>query len=312
MGKIIISGFYDEVSQNLDEQIKAMQSYNENYMCPRVINGKNIADYTVEEFKSNILPILEKNKIKFSSIGSPIGKIDLYDKEAYKKQLKKLKNLIEICKIIDCKYIRIFSFYVKTDYNNAESLVIEKLNNFLKLVDGTDIILLHENEKEIFGDIPSRVLKLNEKIKNKHFGFIFDASNFIQCGIDSKTAYDQLKEIIVYYHIKDCDMVTKVEMPLLTGDGEYRYILSDLANRGYEGFMTLEPHTAMYAKTKNIIFIKYFLSLFIKKSFIKTYKKINMIKNIKTFEKVTEKKVFDWQYYALVDELSNLGLYNKQ
>ena len=82
-------------------------------MCPRVVDGKNIADYTAEEFAANIKPRLDAAGIKFSSIGSPIGKIGLYDDAAYEAQLAKLEELVKICKLMDCKYIRMFSFRVK-------------------------------------------------------------------------------------------------------------------------------------------------------------------------------------------------------
>ena len=82
MANIKISGFYDEVSSNLDEQIKLIKEFGESYLCPRVVDGKNIANYTAQEFQSVIKPRLDNAGIKFSSIGSPIGKIGLYDDEA--------------------------------------------------------------------------------------------------------------------------------------------------------------------------------------------------------------------------------------
>ena len=101
MANIKISGFYDEVSSNLDEQIKLIKEYGESYLCPRVVDGKNIANYTEQEFRSTVKPRLDNAGIKFSSIGSPIGKIGLYDDEAYEAQLAKLKELVKICKDMD-------------------------------------------------------------------------------------------------------------------------------------------------------------------------------------------------------------------
>ena len=38
-----ISGFFDEVSPKLEEQLAAMQTLGMRYLCPRNVNGKNIA-----------------------------------------------------------------------------------------------------------------------------------------------------------------------------------------------------------------------------------------------------------------------------
>ena len=67
--KVIISGFYDEVSLKLDNQIALLNELGEKYMCPRLLDGKNIADYTLEEFVEQIKPRLDENGIKFSSMG---------------------------------------------------------------------------------------------------------------------------------------------------------------------------------------------------------------------------------------------------
>ena len=67
--------------------------------------------YTFEEFKKDIYPILQKEGIKFSSIGSPIGKVGIDDEEGFEKQKKQLAELVKIAQLMECKYIRIFSFY---------------------------------------------------------------------------------------------------------------------------------------------------------------------------------------------------------
>ena len=45
---IKISGFYDEVSSDLKVQLELMKKLGERYICPRSVNGRNIADYTAD------------------------------------------------------------------------------------------------------------------------------------------------------------------------------------------------------------------------------------------------------------------------
>lgn len=304
MSKIKISGFYDEVSSNLKTQLDLMKELGESYICPRNINGKSIAAYTLEEFEKDVKPMLDEYGAKFSSIGSPIGKCGLTDDEAYEAQKKKLAELVKICKLMDCKYIRIFSFKVKPEnYDEEFPMVVEKIRGFLDIVRGTDIVLIHENEKGIWGDEPNRVLKLYNEINDPQFKLCFDASNYIQCGYDAPQAYELLKDYTVYYHIKDCSL-DRIEVPVGYGAGNYKGMIEDLIkNRNYEGFMTLEPHTHRYANAKLLFNVVWPLAICIKPGFInkwhKVFKQIDKFMGIKTWQKVSLKEVFVWQHQGL-------------
>ncbi|PNZ20831.1 sugar phosphate isomerase/epimerase, partial [Staphylococcus succinus subsp. succinus] len=109
---IEISGFSDEISSDFDVQLATVHKLGMRYISLRGIDGYNISQFSVTNIKSNVLPKLKKFNIGVSSIGSPIGKIYIDDEEAFKSQLHSLKNLCEIAKVLECNYIRIFSFYI--------------------------------------------------------------------------------------------------------------------------------------------------------------------------------------------------------
>lgn len=296
--KVQISGFYDEVTSDFNKQMALAKKLGGEYICPRNVDGKNIANYSLEEFQVSILPRMKENDIKFSSIGSPIGKIGINDEEGYEKQKKQLETLIRIAKKADCKYIRVFSFfYGKEDPDSCLDKVVEKMRGFLEIAKGSGVTLLHENEKKIFGDVPSRVLKLYENLKDDGLQFIFDSSNFVQCDVNVKEAFEQLKDIIVYYHIKDCSEY-KVEVPLGVGLGEYQYIIDELKKRNYEGFMTLEPHTWKYAVLKPLVYFIPFMPL-IMNNYFKAFRLIDKAKGINFFKCVSRQEVFEWQFKTL-------------
>ncbi len=306
--KVTISGFYDEVSTNLDTQIALLNELGEKYLCPRLVDGKNIADYTVEEFVEKVKPRLDKYDIKFSSIGSPIGKVNIDDEAGFEKQLKQLNELVKICEVMDCKYIRMFSFFMPKDSDPAKyrNAVLDKLQQFLKVVEGTSVILLHENEKEIYGDNYERCLDLYHTINHPQFKLIYDASNYIQVGCDPNVAYEAVKEYTVYYHMKDCDGETNVEMPLGLGDTDYKAIFKDLESRNYEGFMTMEPHTQKYALGRRVMGFLPFLK-FVKPDFYKGFRKIDKKLGVSLFKKITPKDVFVMQYNNLKKFLEEAG-----
>lgn len=302
-----ISGFTDEVSLDLSSQIALLKELDMKYMCPRNINGKNIADYTYEQFIEQVKPELDKNGIKFSSIGSPIGKTALYNEDAYIEQLKKLENLIKIAEAMECKYIRIFSFFIdRRDNHTAYSAdVIKKLKGFIKKVEGTDIILLHENEKLIYGDVPERAIELYEAINHPNFKLCYDASNYVQCKVDPYEAYLKTRDYTVYYHMKDC--LDGVEVPLGIGQGRIEDVLRDLVAREYDGFLTMEPHTGKYALLKKAFYICPLLSYAVKNSY-RVYKYIDETMKVNSFQKVSRKDVFLWQYAQLTAIMEKVGM----
>ena len=298
MSKFTISGFYDEVSVDLNTQIEEIKQLGESYLCPRSVNGKNIADYTAEEFERDIKPILDKEGIKFSSIGSPIGKVNIDDEAGFEKQKKQLVELVKIAQMMDCKYIRAFSFfYGDKDPDSCFDTVLAKTKQFMEIIKGSGVKFMHENEKFIYGDEPQRVLKLYNAINDEDFVLCFDASNYVQCDVNPKEAFDMLKDYTVYYHIKDCSKY-KVEVPVGTGEGCYEYIIGQLKERNYEGFLTLEPHTWKYAVLKMPVYFVPFACLFMK-NYFKAFRQIDKAMNVSFFKKISKKQVFEWQYNNL-------------
>ena len=82
------------------------------YISLRSADKKGIADFTVEEVKNDLLPRLQAAGVGVSSLGSPIGKAKIDDEEGFEKQCAQLETLCEIAKVLNCKYIRMFSFFM--------------------------------------------------------------------------------------------------------------------------------------------------------------------------------------------------------
>ena len=249
MDHIVISGFADEIHPNLDQQLKVVKELGMHYICLRAADGKGIADYTLEEFQQNIQPRLEEAGVKISSLGSPIGKIDIDDQAAYEKQLEQLDTLCRICNSCGCRYIRMFSFWMPKDRNPDDftEQVIKKLAGFAKVAEKYDVILIHENEKDIYGDIARRCKVILDRLASPHFKAAFDFANFVQCGEDTAECWELLKEHVVYIHIKDAVKSNNENVLCGTGDGQIPQLLKKIIREdGYQGFLTLEPHLVLF------------------------------------------------------------------
>jgi sugar phosphate isomerase/epimerase len=299
-----ISGFYDEVTFDFEEQLKLIKELNENYICPRNVSGKNISTFTATEYNSEIKPLLEKYGVKISSIGSPFGKIGLDDEENFKKQTEQLKEMLAICVQEGIKYIRIFSFHPPkgVDIDSCHDRVVEKLKIWIEMAKEAGTVLIHENEKHICGDTDDRCVKLYKDLGCNNFKLVYDASNFVQVGVDPVAAWEKVKDGVAYVHIKDCSEY-KVEVPLGMGLAKYEDVLADLKKSGYDGFLTLEPHTAKYALLKRNPLARLFLS-----NFRKAFKLIDKGLGIKMCKKVSRKDVFVIQYNNLKKMMEKVGV----
>lgn len=242
--KFIISGFSDEIDENIEKQFEHLDKLGIKYFEPRGINGKNISELNDEE-AAELKAVMDKYGIKASSIGSPIGKIDIED--PIEPHLELLKRVIRTAKILGTKYIRIFSFYIPHGRCSVyKDEVMRRMKLMVEIAEQEDVILLHENEKGIYGDIASRCLEIFEEIKSPALGCVFDPANFIQCNqAVYPEAYEMLAPYITYMHIKDALSDGSV-VPVGYGLGGVKNILSALKAKGYNGFLSLEPHLGSF------------------------------------------------------------------
>lgn len=247
--KIVISGFADEIHPELDRQLEVLKQLGMDHICLRAVDGKGIAEFTLEEFQQKVQPRLEQAGVKVSSLGSPIGKIGIDDDEAYAKQLQQLETLCQICQSCGCRYIRMFSFWMPKEQNPDDytEKVLEKLAGFAKVAEKYDVILIHENEKEIYGDTGARCKVILDRLASPHFKAAFDFANFVQCGEDPEQCWEQLKDQVAYIHIKDAVRGSNENVLCGTGDGKIPQLLKRIIRQdGYQGFLTLEPHLVLF------------------------------------------------------------------
>lgn len=245
MAKFVLSAFADEASPVLDEQIKALQEEGISLIELRGVDGKSVASLTLEEAAA-VKDKLDAAGIRLSALGSPYGKDSLG--VAFDEHLALFKHGLDICKVLDCKRIRMFSFYPAEGVSPADSReeVLRRLGIMLELTEEAGIQLVHENEKGIYGDNAARNADLLD-VFGTRLGFAFDPANFIQCGVDTLKAYEQLHDRITYMHIKDAFLADGAVVCAGHGDGQVPEILHRL-NQEREGeiILTVEPHLTVF------------------------------------------------------------------
>ncbi len=224
-----LCGFADEADSFLKGQIAALNRNQMKLLEIRGVDEENISvvkTSKLEEIKKE----LDAAGIGVWSIGSPIGKADpCVDFEGH---VEKFKHVCEAAEILGAKRIRMFSFFTKD-----EKLALSSIEKLLKITP-SGILLCHENEKGIFGDDYQSCLKIHKAFPE--IKAVFDPANFVQCGVDTKAAWEALFPYVDYMHIKDAAKNGQV-VPAGQGIGNLKYLVENYAKMGGE-VLTLEPH----------------------------------------------------------------------
>lgn len=246
MLKYTLTGFADEISPDLNVQMDVIETLDIHHIEMRGVDGRNLCDYTLEE-AAVVKARLDARGIKLSAIGSPLGKIQITD--PFEPHFEKFCHACDLAKLFETPYIRIFSFYIPKGEDPAiyRDEVMRRMSAFVEEAKRRGIILLHENEKGIYGDIPERCLDLMEQFYGDNFKCTFDPANFVQCGVNVYPhAYELLAPYIAYMHVKDAHLSDGHVTVAGRGDGGVKDLLTKLSEACFEGYLSLEPHLSNF------------------------------------------------------------------
>ena len=244
MNKLILSAFADEYADSLKEQCEALNKFGIENIEIRGVNGKNVSVLTENEVME-AKKTLDDYGIKVSSIGSPLGKIDI--KGDLNGHYETAKRVYETANILGTKNVRIFSFYSKeTPFDKCKSEVYAGLEKLVDLSDDTGLTLCHENEARIYGESPEKCFEIAEYFGGR-IKCVFDMGNFVLDGYEPMSAYKLLFDYIEYFHIKDA-LYAGAIVPAGKGEAKIKEILDDYKlNGGKDAFITLEPHLQTFS-----------------------------------------------------------------
>ncbi len=235
-----LSAFADEAGDSAQMQIEATQKAGLTRLDIRGIAGFNIAGLPKVHARE-IKKQLDDANIAVQMFGSPIGKIDIAD--PMPTEHDKLRHLADMAEIFDCPNVRIFSYYNASNaaHDEWQSKSLERLSALKNTAQEVGLVLYHENERHIFGDLGKDVLTLAQNLRGDGFKTIFDFDNFNQSGEDVWQVWEMLRDYTDSFHLKDSSAQNQ-HVPIGQGAGRAREILSDAVARGWDGPLAVEPH----------------------------------------------------------------------
>lgn len=283
---VILSGFADESANQKTavQQFCAFAAIGLQYYSLRFIDVgegiKNVMKLSKKEIQQ-IRHLEDEYGLNVSSIGSPIGKVKLVDKEdgtknafiPFKKYLANdVKKACELAHAFETKLIRGFSFYHPkgTDPKPHIPQVVDQLGQIAEACHRSDLTFGLEIEANLVGQTGELLAEIQKQVNHPAMMLIFDAANILCQGytaFDVFKQYEAMKPYIGWMHIKDYRHPTppkrvghvdedaiKNFVPSDIGQSAHELILRDfaetiptltkkLAKRGIPGvFLDLEPH----------------------------------------------------------------------
>lgn len=239
-----LSGFADEISPDLTTQLDVVTDLGLSWIELRSVWEVNVLDLSDAQ-RTEVAGALRDRGLRVSSIGSPIGKIGIT--EDFGPHLERMRHAADVAQELEAPFIRIFSFFIPEgdDPTTHRDEVMRRMDAIARVGAEAGVALVHENEKHIYGDVPARCLDIVETVDNEHLQLAWDAANFVQCGVRPFTeGYAQLRPHLTYVQIKDALLADGAVVPAGQGDGEVRETIRALAEDGFDGFFSLEPHLA--------------------------------------------------------------------
>lgn len=244
------TGFTDEAERSLDGQISTLREVGWSAIELRLIDGKNVCDFTDEEWKRT-WDRLQKEQIQVVGFGGQIGNWARPIDSDFSLDIDELKRVAPRMRQAGTKFLRIMSYpnSESNPLNRSEWRIeaVRRLKELAKIAEGEGIILGHENCSG-YGETPEGYLELVEAVNSPALQLIFDTGNNSLHDNNTEVTWDyyqKCREQITHVHIKCAkpgengdDFVTCY----VDEDPVQERILKDLEAIGYDGWLSIEPH----------------------------------------------------------------------
>jgi 3-dehydroshikimate dehydratase len=245
-----LSCFGDEIASDIDTQIDVMIENKIPCLELRTTDGVPVLSLS-EDHARAVRAKLDKAGIAVSAIGSPIGKIKI--SEDFEPHMEAFRRAIELADQFETKHIRVFSYFIPEgdDPGKYRDEVMKRMLAKAKVAEEAGVLMMHENEREIYGDTAKRCEDIVDTVDSSALKHIIDPANFVMCGVEPfDDAYNRYGAETTYFHIKDALATTNDVVVAGEGDGQIPEILDALKKRGFSGILSLEPHLQMAGRSK--------------------------------------------------------------
>jgi sugar phosphate isomerase/epimerase len=249
----------DEVCDTFDEALDWVAAAGLKHVEVRVVDGRNIAEFTDEAQIRGVRQRVESRGLFISAIASPLFKCALdpsrpvasgdrfgQKDESVEAHFAKLDRVLNTAKLLNTPRIRIFSFWREQDPGRYRAEIVTHLKRAAAVAQRAGVQLLLENEPSCNGGFADEVAALTRAIDSPALRGLWDPGNEAYAGREAFPAgYGHMKDVLAHVHLKDAYVRadgTSRCVPLGSGNVALIPQLRALAADGYAGLFTIETH----------------------------------------------------------------------
>jgi sugar phosphate isomerase/epimerase len=237
----------DEATQDLSQAINLAKQLDLEAIELRTVHGKSCSVLTPHECQE-LKAILTASEMRVCCVSSPVYKCSLRGSLNSELELEKLQHAIRVAEILECPYVRIFSFWRDNSLLPSDGAIIENMDLAADCVRGKSVKLLIENGRRTCHATASELVGLSTFIDLDCIRFLWDPANPIFGGIEKDPLdrnFIDLIPLIAHVHVKD---------PIYESDSNRTYVrfgegqldipklLHTLRAHNYNGFLSVESH----------------------------------------------------------------------
>jgi sugar phosphate isomerase/epimerase len=243
------AGFADEAGKTLEEQIAVTKALGWSAIEVRLMNGKHFCDFTDQEF-DDAWGKMQDAGVGIACFGSQVANWSRPISGSFQVDVDELRRSIPRMHKAGTKLIRCMSYP-----NSKEPLpraqwkkeVFRRMRELARIAKDGGVLLAHENCSGYGGEGVQECLEMLEAVNNDAFAIIFDTGNQPHAGGNLWEYYQKVKSRVIHVHVKATKMVDGKRQVCHAdedGDDVPRKTFQDLKNRGYDGWISIEPHLA--------------------------------------------------------------------
>ena len=261
-----LTGISDEAGAPLDRQIAATKELGWDSIEARFVEVPGFEKGSVHEIPDAAFDAfaagLEEAGISVSGVGSTIGNWAHSIEDPFSITEGEIERCIARMNRLGSKIVRVMTYAILKDADGevaAEQFAPERFKRMREIktrFDDAGITPVHENCMNYGGMGPGYAMALQNEVPD--LKWVFDTGNPVFNRDRNKPEpfpmqdpwemWETLRDHTVHVHIKDgvwnperndCDFCMPGE-----GDGQVLRICQDLKDRGYGGYISIEPHIA--------------------------------------------------------------------
>src|SRR5262245_26399401 len=169
--QVTLSAFGDEIADDLATQLDVLAEEGVRHLELRGAWGKNVLDLGAEGLR-RARALLDERGFGVSAVGSPVGKSQIDQPHTF--ELERLERAIAAAEALGTDKIRVFSFYYAGPAEAARDEILARMAALAERAAQAGVTLVHENEKEIYGDTAERCRDLLESVGSPALRMAFD------------------------------------------------------------------------------------------------------------------------------------------